>query len=353
MEGRAHLEARGPGGSVARRKLVRGGLAAALLDDEGDLVGGVEWIHVSCLSGCWTSRWHHDARPLRPPHREKSLDRRRDRSLFLGGPPGEVVRDRVQLLEMHQVVDAREEQPLAAAQASDERMLERARDAGTRRPAIRPSRPGDDPLALLDLPDEVSAIEPGWSGDARDDARCIGRPPAGGRQRRGHDEPGARGGAWPIVSATVQSSSPPGRPKASSGSVSTIAISASARTRQLGDDPFGRTRAGPAADLAADRQEALLLDAAPGPDDVRRAAAPAPGSSRSSRQRSAAARCQPRAVRGRAAVSGGRSPSSSRPGGRGAATSRRSHGRSEGEEHPGDPPAGAVGRGERARRRGS
>jgi hypothetical protein len=43
------------------------------------------------------------------------------------GGPGRAVPQAMELAQVHQVVDAGEEEPLAAAQATDQRVVERAR----------------------------------------------------------------------------------------------------------------------------------------------------------------------------------------------------------------------------------
>ena len=75
---------------------------------------------------------------------------------------------------MHEVVDAREEQPLPAAQPADERVLERTRVA-----LVALDGPGstfDDALALVKPSDEPVAGAGGRPGDAREDGRRAGRP---------------------------------------------------------------------------------------------------------------------------------------------------------------------------------
>jgi hypothetical protein len=90
------------------------------------------------------------------------------------------------LFQVHQVVHAREEQPLTAAQTADERVVERARFglvAGD-----RPRGGLDEALALGDLADERGAIRVGRTGDTGHDSRSIGRPAATGGQGGGEAE---------------------------------------------------------------------------------------------------------------------------------------------------------------------
>ncbi len=79
---------------------------------------------------------------------------------------------------MHQVMDAGEQQPLAAAQPADERVLQRARLG-----LVTGHRPGgtlDEPLALGDLAGERRPVGVGRAGDPGHDRRRVGRPAATG-----------------------------------------------------------------------------------------------------------------------------------------------------------------------------
>src|SRR5258706_3479494 len=88
------------------------------------------------------------------------------------------LRDPMQLLEMHHVMHAREQQPLAAAQSADQRVIEQARVGLVAGDLAR--RTGDDPLALEDLSDELGAGRPDRTWDARHDGRGVGGPATGG-----------------------------------------------------------------------------------------------------------------------------------------------------------------------------
>ena len=154
--------------------------------------------------------------------------------------------DGVQLLEVHQVVDAGEDQPLAAAQPPDERMVQRARIDLV--PGDGPRRPLDDPLALGDLAQQRAR------GPHR---RAPGTPRTTAARRPGSDRPRPCAAAsarparasqsCPIAWATFQSSSPPVAPRSASDRSPTIAASASASDAELRDDPLRRPGAGHAA----------------------------------------------------------------------------------------------------------
>ena len=125
------------------------------------------------------------ARPTR------KIQRRRGR----GGTSGSRARSRVaricvQLLEVHEVVDAGEERATRRSAAADLRVDERARRRSRGR---RPSgRPLDQPLALRDLANERRAIAVGRAGDPRDDGRGVHRPASRRGERCGHAQPDAR-----------------------------------------------------------------------------------------------------------------------------------------------------------------
>ena len=179
------------------------------------------------------------------------------------GEPGP---DLVQLLQVHQVVDAGEDQPLAAAKPADLRVNERAwlglvASDGSREPV-------DQPLALRDLAEKRRAILVRGAGDALDDGRGIVGPALGGRQRRRHAQPDPR---LAIVADALRD----------------VPVAFSARERQhpvgdsldVGGERVGEARqldadglrgAGTAAstDLTTDFDESAGLDAAPRRDDV-------------------------------------------------------------------------------------
>ncbi len=101
----------------------------------------------------------------------------------------EPARDRVELLEMHQVVDCREQEPLAAAEAADLRMLEWtgilfvAGDRSAARSTIRWLEPRRRTRAA-----RCDGHRP---GHPRYDPGRIGREPAVRREGGGHREAGA------------------------------------------------------------------------------------------------------------------------------------------------------------------
>ena len=169
---------------------------------------------------------------------------------------------------MHEVVDAGEEQPLAAAEPADQRMVERARlllvagDLG--------GGAGDDPLALDELPGELRAIDPRGTRNAGDHRGCVRRPASGrgqpGRQRearpRRRDVTDRLGNVPVLLAArqlegTLRERFDEGDDRAGDGV-------------ELGDDPLRGARPGPAPDFATHAEELLRLDPPPGGHDVRR-----------------------------------------------------------------------------------
>src|SRR5205814_85614 len=95
----------------------------------------------------------------------------------------------VELLQVHEVVDAGEEQPLPASQPADDRMVQRA---GIELMAVdRAGDPLDDALAPFDLPDEIGARRARGPWHARDDGGGTGRPAIRGGARCREDEAGA------------------------------------------------------------------------------------------------------------------------------------------------------------------
>ena len=123
--------------------------------------------------------------------------------------------DGVQLVEVHQVVDAGEDQPLPAAQLADQRMVQRARIRLV--PGHGPGRPFHDPLALGDLAQERRRGRrrpgPGRRG------RSAARRPASDRAAAlaaASARPARASQSCPIAWATFQSSSPPSRRRSSS-----------------------------------------------------------------------------------------------------------------------------------------
>jgi len=95
----------------------------------------------------------------------------------------------VQLAQVHQVVDAGEEEPLATAQAADQRVVERARlrfVAGDRL-----GRGGERAAALGQQEEQLLTVGIRRTRDARHDLRRVGRPLAACRERRGVGEPAA------------------------------------------------------------------------------------------------------------------------------------------------------------------
>ena len=85
--------------------------------------------------------------------------------------------ERLELLEMHEVVDARVQQPLAAAQRPHERMVQRARVRLVARD--RPGRPLHDSLTRRDPTKQLLAARAGVAGKARNHAlRVVGPAPA-------------------------------------------------------------------------------------------------------------------------------------------------------------------------------
>ena len=219
--------------------------------------------------------------------------------------------DPVQLLEMHQVVDAGEEQPLAAAQPADERMDQRARlllvtERSSERNARRSVGSGRSSVT-------GSPVGVRRAGDARHDRRRIGRPAVTGRQRRGEGQAGPTLGRVPDAWATFQSPSPPGSASAASGSASTrrSAHRPGRRAGRPGARPCRRRSAG--GPRGGPR--------GPGPPRSRATPRPCPGHRpRARRPRSSS--CGQRSGRDR--VIGGRWPSPPTPAAGAAATSRRS-----------------------------
>ena len=168
---------------------------------------------------------------------------------------------------MHEVVDAGEEQPLAAAQAADDRMMERAAvqlvavdhagaaarsGAGSGRPSRRAGRGS-------------AAGGPGTPGTTV--GASAGQRSAAARAAAS-TSPALAEATWPTASATFQSPSPPGSANAGSGSASTtprraVAVAASCSiVRSAG--AFART----APDLPPHAEELALVDAPPRGDDV-------------------------------------------------------------------------------------
>ena len=91
---------------------------------------------------------------------------------------------------MHEVVDTGEQQPLAAAQRSDERVVERARVRLVTRD--RPGRPLHDALARRDPAEELLAGGVGVARDTRDHALRVRGPAPARREGAGKREACAR-----------------------------------------------------------------------------------------------------------------------------------------------------------------
>ena len=171
---------------------------------------------------------------------------------------------------MHEVVDAGEEQPLAAAQAADERVVERA---AVQLVAVDHAGASARSGAGSGRSSRTSSSRPaaGGPGTPGTTVGCVGGPAIRGRERRREDEPGPGGGDVadrlgdvPVALAAGQ------RERRRPAGASTTPRRAVAVAASCSIVPQRRAFARPPPDLAADAEELALVDAAPRGDDVGR-----------------------------------------------------------------------------------
>ncbi len=159
---------------------------------------------------------------------------------------------RVQLIQVHQVVDAGEQEPLAAAQAADERVVQRA---GLRLVAgdVRAARSTIRWLWAILRRSAARSASAGPAMPGTTVGASAGQRPAAASAAARH-RPTRASQSWPMACATFQSSSPPGARRASSGSASTIPMSASASVASWRGDRPRPSRRRPAAGPPAGRR---------------------------------------------------------------------------------------------------
>jgi hypothetical protein len=170
---------------------------------------------------------------------------------------------------MHEVVDAREEQPLPAAHPPDERVLERARLGLVALDRLR--RALDDALAVPDAAAELFPAGPGLARDARHDRGRLGGEPTGCRQCPGQREPGPRVGGMANRLGDVPVALPAGQVECVVGKSSNDLVQRRSHRGQLGRDGRGAPGVGPAPDLTPNREEPAFLDVSIRAHDVGRA----------------------------------------------------------------------------------
>jgi len=182
---------------------------------------------------------------------------------------------------MHQVVDAGEEQPLAAPQPPNKRVHKRTGLLLVTGDLA--SSPLDNPLRRGQAPKQRLPRGIGSAWDARHNSGSIGRPAPRGGQRARHRQTGPRLGCMakrlrdvPVALTARQGKGSPRQ----NGHHRRQRVGHGCQLR--GHTP-SRTRASPAANLAANGDKASVLNPAPGSDDVgcrclQRLEAPARGS---------------------------------------------------------------------------